>query len=61
MVTKFVIRGKGETSVEAVIKVKSTRQVLTRGEVMRKRRNLENEIHAVLCRFGFDVSEIVLK
>ncbi len=58
MKTKFKMVGKGETKVQIEVLIDTHRDTLFRNEVRQKKASLQNEIHGVLRRFGYDVSEI---
>ncbi len=61
MKTKFKMTGKCETKVQIEVVFDSGTSMLVRDEVRHKRARLQNEIHEVLRRFGYDVSEIRLQ
>lgn len=58
MKTKFKIQGKEESVVTIEVSFDSKKSGLTRWEILRKKRELQNEIHAVLRNFGFDIASI---
>lgn len=58
MKTQFKISGVDETEVSIAVSVNSSKYVLTRDEVKRLKEKLRNEMHDVLRRQGYDVSQI---